>query len=77
MEPVQIAMREHYEIAEKTIPRTRSFHHFIPLGDNKIGIKRAYWQDHYDLVFNFGQQHNIIRPTPQSYVMCIPGVSEK
>ena len=71
MEPVRIALRERYKIAEKTIPGTRSFHHFISLGDNKIGIKRVSWQDHYDLVFNFGPQHNIIRPTPHSYVACL------
>jgi len=71
MEPVRIAMNQHHQIAEKAIPGTRNFHHFIPLGDKKVGIKRISCQDHYDLVFNFEQQNVTTRPTPHSYVACL------
>jgi len=50
MEPVCIAMNQRHQIAEKAIPGTRNFHHFILLGDKKVGIKRVSCQDHYDLV---------------------------
>ena len=71
MEQVRNIMNKRFQIADKPIPGTRNFHHFIPLGDNKIGIKRVSWQDHFDLVFNFGKQHIIIRPTPHNYVACL------
>ena len=71
MEPVRIAMSQLYQIAEKPIPGTRNFHHFLPSSDNTICIKRVSWQDHYDFVFHFGQEQSITRPTPHTCVVCI------
>ena len=74
MEQVRNIMNKRFLIVDKPIPGIRNFHHFIPLGDNRIGIKRVSWQDHFDLVFNFGKQHITIRPTPHTYMIEIGGL---
>ena len=37
----------------KTVPGTRSFHHFIPLSDSKIATKRLSEDEKFDLEYEF------------------------
>ena len=55
-----------------TIPGTRSFHHFNPLGGSRIAMKRCSEDENYDLIYNFsaGAETKIVQCVVSGYVCC-------
>ena len=51
-------MEERYKMA-KTVPGTRSFHHFVPLSASKVATKRLSEDDKYDLEYEFSNTMNV------------------
>ena len=60
----------------RTVPGTRSFHQYVPIGQNTIGCKRISGDLEFDIVHEFLPQHpklqlDIIQVG--SYVVCSYG----
>ena len=49
-------MEERYKRAD-TVPRTRSFHQFIPISDSSIGAKYVSDYQYYAVQFDFNIVH--------------------
>ena len=56
-----------------TIPGTRSFHHFVPVGDNKLSMKRSSDQADYTMTYSlFGEKENVaVDLRVAQYIVCV------
>lgn len=58
----------------KTVPGTRSFHHFEPKSEDSIATKRVSFDEQYCTVFNFSLDTPMVKMSDvglQNYVACI------
>ena len=72
IEATREKMRERYEKA-KTVPGTRSFHHFVPLSHSKIATKRLSEEKTYTLEFEFDHHatQTALEVTVSQFVCCV------
>ncbi len=57
----------------KTIPGTRSYHHFVPLSSSCIGTKRASIDEQYASKFDFAMEVGQLQISPSlnSFTICL------
>ena len=64
-------MKDRYEIA-KTVPGTRSSHHFTPLSTSEISTKRLSENQEFTLKFRFGEPgFAVVEVEASQYISCI------
>lgn len=58
----------------KTVPGTRSFHHFEPKSEDSVATKRVSFDDQYCTVFNFSTETQMVKMSDlglHNYIACI------
>ena len=71
IEHCRSTMKDCYETA-KTVPGTRSFHHFTPLSTSEIGTKRLSEGREFMLKFRFGEPAlPVVDAVASQYISCI------
>ena len=71
IEHCRSTMKDCYETA-KTVPGTRSFHHFTPLSTSEIGTKRPSEGREFMLKFRFGEPAlPVVDAVASQYISCI------